>query len=53
MAQTLDDLLRRRVPLMLLVPQDEMPYEELEAFARHEFGWSEGDLVDRFTLHFQ
>jgi glycerol-3-phosphate dehydrogenase len=53
MAQTLDDLLRRRVPLMLLVPQDEMPLEELEAFARHEFGWSETDLVDRFTLHFQ
>jgi hypothetical protein len=38
---------------MLLVPQAEMPMEELEEFARREFGWSDSGSVDRFKLHYQ
>lgn len=53
MAETLDDLLRRRVPLTLLVPEAELPLDEIEAFALSEFGWARNGPIDRFSLRYQ
>lgn len=41
MAETLEDILRRRLPITLLVSPDELPLDEIKQLVQHEFGWDD------------